>query len=85
MYRSESTDDVIDPEWLQLHWPAYWHYDVLQGLRAITEAGLAGDERISDARDHLQAQRGADGKWRANGQCAEVLRAAAVKARSPSG
>ena len=53
MYRSESTGDVIDPEWLQLHWPAYWHYDVLQGLRAITEAGLAGDERISDARDHL--------------------------------
>ena len=22
MYRSESTDNVIDPEWLQLHWPA---------------------------------------------------------------
>ena len=111
MYRSKSTGDVIDPEWLQLHWPAYWHYDVLQGLRAITEAGLAGDERVSDARDHLRAQRGADGKWRANGhrywrlsgasnvelvdwgdaadvltaQCAEVLRAAVVRARSPSG
>ena len=68
MCRSESTGTVINAEWLDLHWPAYWHYDNLQGLRAITEAGLIGDERASDALDHLQAQHGPDGKWRAGGR-----------------
>src|SRR2546421_11977401 len=68
MYRSESTGDAINPEWLRLRWPAYWHYDVLQGLRAVTEAGFGGDDRAGDAVDHLRAQRGADGKWRAKGQ-----------------
>jgi hypothetical protein len=67
MYRSESTGAVINQEWLQLHWPNYWHYDVLQGLRAISEAGLISDERAKDGLDHLEAQHGADGMWRAKG------------------
>ena len=68
MCRSESTGAVINQEWLQPHWPTYWHYDILQGLRAIAEAGLVGDERSGDALNQLQAQRGADGRWRATGR-----------------
>ena len=68
MFRSESEGSVINPEWLQLHWPAYWHYDVLAGLRAVTEAGLVRDDRTREALDHLESQRGPDGKWRANGR-----------------
>jgi len=68
MFRTESDGTVINPEWLQLHWPAYWHYDVLLGLRAITEAGLVRDDRCREALDHLESQRGPDGRWRANGR-----------------
>ena len=68
MFRSESDGAVINPEWLELHWPAYWHYDVLLGLRAITEAGLVLDDRCREALDHLQSQRGPDGSWRAKGR-----------------
>jgi hypothetical protein len=68
MFRSESSGTVINAEWLSLHWPAYWHYDTLQGLRAIAEAGLIGDARVRDAMDQLQAQRGPDGRWRASGR-----------------
>ena len=68
MFRSESDREVINQEWLELHWPAYWHYDFLLGLRAITEAGLVRDDRASEALDHLESQRGPDGKWRANGR-----------------
>jgi len=68
MFRSESDGSVINQEWLQLHWPAYWHYDVLLGLRAITEAGLVRDDRTREALDHLESQRGPDGKWWANGR-----------------
>src|SRR3989454_2824606 len=64
MFHSESDGEVINQEWLQLHWPAYWHYDVLLGLRAITEAGLVRDARTREALDHLESQRGPDGKWR---------------------
>lgn len=68
MFRSESAGTIINPEWLKLHWPAYWHYDVLLGLRAITEAGLVRDGRCREALDHLESQRGPDGRWRANGR-----------------
>ena len=68
MFHSESDGEVINQEWLQLHWPAYWHYDVLLGLRAITEAGLVRDARTREALDHLESQRGPDGKWRGNGR-----------------
>jgi hypothetical protein len=68
MFLSESDGTVINPEWLDLHWPAYWHYDVLLGLRAITEAGLVLDDRCREALDHLESQRGPDGRWRANGR-----------------
>ncbi len=57
MFRSESAGTIINPEWLKLHWPAYWHYDVLLGLRAITEAGLVRDGRCREALDHLESQR----------------------------
>jgi hypothetical protein len=68
LYRSESGDMVIDREWLRLHWPAYWHYDFLQGLRAIAEAGMVTDLRAKDALDQLEERRSADGRWRASGR-----------------
>jgi hypothetical protein len=40
----------------------------LLGLRAITEAGLVLDDRCREALDHLESQRGPDGRWRANGR-----------------
>jgi hypothetical protein len=31
LFRSLSDGEVIDRRWLALHYPPYWHYDVLQG------------------------------------------------------
>jgi hypothetical protein len=63
LFRSLSTGEVIKREWLTLHYPPYWHYDVLQALLILSRMGLAGDTRCSDAIALLQQRRRADGCW----------------------
>jgi hypothetical protein len=66
LYRSLSTGEVINSEWLTPHWPPYWHYDVLQALVVLVRMGLAGDRRVDDALAGLRRRRHADGRWRAS-------------------
>ena len=66
MFKVRSTDEPIHPEWLTLHWPPYWHYDVLQGLVVLARLGLAGDPRAADGIEQLERRRKKDGRWRAS-------------------
>ena len=54
---------VIRRAWLALHYPPYWHYDILQALLVLSRAGKADDPRASDALDELQRRRLPDGRW----------------------
>jgi hypothetical protein len=56
---------VIRPIWAKLHYPSYWHYDLLCGLKALAEVGRAGDPRCADALDMLESKRLPDGGWAA--------------------
>ena len=47
---------MIHPEMLELHYPPYWHYDLLQALLVLSRMDLLGDERVSEALDILQAK-----------------------------
>lgn len=67
LFRSERTGEVIHPEWLKLHYPPYWHYDILQGLRVMGMLGKLGDPRAQEALDILEARRLSDGRWRPGG------------------
>jgi hypothetical protein len=60
-----STGDLIHPEFAKLHYPLYWHYDVLGGLKGLADLGMLGDERCTDALDLLESLRLADG-WPAH-------------------
>ena len=42
LFRSTTTGDVIDPEWLKLHYPLYWHYDILQALVILSRLRAVG-------------------------------------------
>jgi hypothetical protein len=64
LFRSKHTGEVIRKEWLAIHYPPYWHYDVLQGLLVLSRLGLAADPRAVDALDHLERRRLDDGRWR---------------------
>ena len=47
----------------QLHYPAYWHYDVLQALIMLDRAGKLDDERIGDGVDLIMSKQNEDGSW----------------------
>jgi hypothetical protein len=67
LFRSLTTGDVIDRTWLALHYPPYWHYDILQSLLVLSRLGLTGDPRCDDAFEVLEHRRLADGRWRPGG------------------
>jgi hypothetical protein len=52
---------VMNDDFVRLHYPCYWHYDILFGLKVMAEAGFIGDERCNDALDLLESKRLPDG------------------------
>ncbi len=67
LFRGKRTGEPIDPRWLVLHYPPYWHYDILQALLVLARMGLATDRRAADALDVLERRRLKDGRWRPGG------------------
>jgi len=63
LFRRKSTGEVIDPSWLQLSFPTWYHYDVLRGLEYLRESGVQPDERIAEAVAMVDASRDRDGRW----------------------
>jgi hypothetical protein len=61
LYKRQKDGAVMDPHFVRLHYPPYWHYDILAGLKVIAEAGFIQDSRCKDALDLLEAKRLPDG------------------------
>ena len=57
---------VVHP-FTDLHYPLYWHYDILQALTILQRAGKLDDPRTKAALDLLEKKRGPDGLWRPEG------------------
>ncbi len=60
-YRRISDGNVINQKWLMLHYPPYWHYDVLMALKVLGEADKLQDKRCKEALDLLESKRLEDG------------------------
>ncbi|OGC96293.1 MAG: hypothetical protein A2W25_03775 [candidate division Zixibacteria bacterium RBG_16_53_22] len=68
LFRSETTGETINPKWLMLHWPHYWHYDILQGLRVLSMLPkVLNDIRARAALDIVEQKQLPDGRWKADG------------------
>jgi hypothetical protein len=65
---SHRTGEPAHQSMLKLHFPAYWHYDLLAGLRTLAASGAISDVRTGDALDLLEEHRRADGTWRTQGR-----------------
>jgi hypothetical protein len=63
LVRSHRTGEVIHPEFVRLHHPPRWHFDVLRGLDALAGAGVPPDPRLADAVHVLVSLRRPDGTW----------------------
>jgi hypothetical protein len=61
LYKRLTDNRIIDHNFVQLHYPNYWHYDILFGLKVMSEAGFISDPRCNDALDLLETKRLADG------------------------
>jgi hypothetical protein len=68
LFRRHGTGEPIHPSFVVLHYPPYWHYDVLQALVVLARMGLAGDPRAADALELVDNRRLADGRWRTGGR-----------------
>jgi len=56
LFRRQRDDSIINNHFLLLHYPCYWHYDILFGLKVIAEAGLLSDDRCQEALDVLESK-----------------------------
>jgi hypothetical protein len=63
LFRRKSTGEVIDPDFLRFSFPTWWHYDVLRGLDYLRDAGVKPDDRIAEAMEIVEGNRGTDGRW----------------------
>ena len=57
MFRRLRDGQVMNENFLLLHYPAYWHYDLLAGLKVMAEAGFISDPRCKEALDLLESKR----------------------------
>jgi 3-methyladenine DNA glycosylase AlkD len=67
LFRSLGTGQVIRRDWLTLHYPPYWHYDILQVLLVLSRMQLTRDPRCRDAIAVLERRRRPDGRWQPGG------------------
>ena len=61
LFKRQRDGSIMDRHFLLLHYPAYWHYDILFGLKVMAEAGFISDTRCKDALDLLESRRLPDG------------------------
>jgi hypothetical protein len=65
----------------QLHYPLYWHCDILQELMILLRARKLGDPRTGEALDIVEKKRGADGLWHADDFYWNMRRAPSTKSK----
>lgn len=63
LFRRLSTGEVVDPAYLDLTFPFYWHYDVLRALDHLRATGAPPDPRTAGAVAHVRSRRQPDGRW----------------------
>ncbi len=63
LYKRASNGKVIREEFVKLHYPLYWHYDILGALKVFADMDMTKDVRFGDALDLLQEKELPDGGW----------------------
>jgi hypothetical protein len=61
LFKRQRDGSLISEDFIKLHYPRYWHYDILHGLKVMAEAGWLSDTRCREALTVLES------KWLPNG------------------
>ncbi len=68
LYRRATDGSVIHPDFIRLHYPLYWHYDILGALTALASLRKPLDPRCSEALDLVESMELPRGGWAATGR-----------------
>ncbi|MDP6668057.1 MAG: hypothetical protein QF357_11795, partial [Dehalococcoidia bacterium] len=63
LFRRRSTGAIVRQDFTRLHYPLYWHYDILGALKVMVEIGRIGDPRCAPALDLLESKQLPDCGW----------------------
>ncbi|MGC2403384.1 MAG: hypothetical protein WA510_26575, partial [Acidobacteriaceae bacterium] len=63
LFRRLSTGEVANPEFLELAFPARYHYDILRALDYFRAAAITPDDRVREAVELIRSKQQADGRW----------------------
>lgn len=66
LFKRRADDAVIARGFVALHYPLYWHYDILSGLKAMAELDLIRSPHCADALDLLEQKELEGGGWGAD-------------------
>jgi len=72
LFMRQEDGSVIRKEFTALHYPLYWHYDILHALKIMAEVGLINDPRCTEALELLAGKQLACGGWPAEGKYYKV-------------
>lgn len=79
LFKRVADGTVMRRDFVALHYPLYWHYDILGGLKAMMGVGRLRDRRCEDALDLLESKRLADGGWPAEKRYYSAVAPSALK------
>jgi hypothetical protein len=63
LYLRRADGTVMKKEFVALHYPLYWHYDILHGLKVMAETGGIDDPRCRPALELLAEKQLPGGGW----------------------
>lgn len=63
LFRSSTTDEIIDQKFLRMTYPFRWKYTVLRALHCLAEGNIKYDPRINDALTYVIEKRNKSGSW----------------------
>jgi hypothetical protein len=68
LFKRLADGSVISEDFIRLHYPCYWHYDLLFALKVMSEAGFLADPRCNAGLDLLESKQLPGGGFRAEGK-----------------
>lgn len=74
LFKRKTNGKIIKSEFLSLHYPLYWHYDILGALKVMAEAGFIRDKRCNEALNILEEKQIGNAGWPAEKKYYRVSR-----------
>ena len=63
LFRRCRDREIMNQQFLRLHYPCHWRYDILFALKVMAESGFISDLRCNEALDVLESKALSGGGW----------------------